>query len=294
MPVFPGAVFGPDGKESQSMRYSLTKSARTGDSVSPFDSNDQAKRKDTPSANVVRARCAGSKTRQPSRRAAGSAALGAIVPLMLCLGASAEDRAPTLQTEVQQAPAPQVAPSQDPLPDFPVIQQAVEQFFATLEDYQDGDLIHQSLVEQALDRALDTGWDPKTRDAIVKRTLADGSFLVKTLSSPAGRKFMRRVARQQGAYSRLDRLSAISRGERLIRDLIRIKDGDKMIEYLATTRGGQTMGRMMAATPRGVDLNKPTGRIYTADEFLAVLKEAWQVEEKARESAKKGQAQPKK
>ena len=32
---------------------------------------------------------------------------------------------------------------------------------------------------------------------------------------------------------------------------------------------------MMAGTPNGTDLNLPTGRIYTADDLLAVVKKAY-------------------
>ena len=55
---------------------------------------------------------------------------------------------------------------------------------------------------------------------------------------------------------------------------MRTKDGDKMIEYLATTKGGKNMSSMMAQARGGVDLNKPTGRIYTADDLVAVLTDA--------------------
>jgi hypothetical protein len=32
---------------------------------------------------------------------------------------------------------------------------------------------------------------------------------------------------------------------------------------------------MMADTPNGTDLNKPTGRIYTADDLLAILQKVY-------------------
>ena len=63
-------------------------------------------------------------------------------------------------------------------------------------------------------------------------------------------------------------------GQSIVRDLVRQKDGDKMIEYLATTKGGKNMSGMMAQARGGVDLNKPTGRIYTADDLVAALKNA--------------------
>ena len=53
------------------------------------------------------------------------------------------------------------------------------------------------------------------------------------------------------------------------------KGGDEFIEYLATTNSGRNLGQMMAGTKRGTNLNKPTGRIYTADDLLAVLKKSY-------------------
>ncbi|HEY3391691.1 MAG TPA: hypothetical protein VGK58_03215, partial [Lacipirellulaceae bacterium] len=78
-------------------------------------------------------------------------------------------------------------------------------------------------------------------------------------------------ARHPGAFSRLDRLSSMARGQAIVRDLIRSSDGDKFIEYLATTRGGRKLGSTLAGARQGTDLNEPTGRIYTADDLLAAL-----------------------
>jgi hypothetical protein len=87
---------------------------------------------------------------------------------------------------------------------------------------------------------------------------------------------MRRVGGQPGGYSRLDRLSTIAGGQQLIRDLIRQKDGDQFIAYLATTSGGHHLGSMAANTRNGVNLNKPTGRIYTTDDLLVALKASYE------------------
>jgi hypothetical protein len=106
---------------------------------------------------------------------------------------------------------------------------------------------------------------------IVKLGLPDDSFLMRELSTPNGKHFMRRLGQHPGTYSYLDRLSTIPRGQTTIRDLMRQKDGDKLIEYLATTKGGHNMGAMMAQARGGIDLNKPTGRIYTADDLIEAL-----------------------
>jgi hypothetical protein len=59
-----------------------------------------------------------------------------------------------------------------------------------------------------------------------------------------------------------------------VRDLIRGADGDKLIEYLTTTRGGRNLGSALAGARQGANLNQPTGRIYTADELMAAIEES--------------------
>jgi hypothetical protein len=106
---------------------------------------------------------------------------------------------------------------------------------------------------------------------IVNKGLADDSFLIRELSSTTGKKFMRKINRHGGAYSRLDRLSSISGGQKVVRDLIRQPGGDELLTYMTTTKGGHKLGRQMTGVQRGADLNKPTARIYTAEELIAEL-----------------------
>jgi len=163
------------------------------------------------------------------------------------------------------------ARAQQPPPDFITVSQLVQQHFSTFADYQAGDVISRSHVDAVMDGLRDIGWEVPNRAAITQLVLPDNSFLISEFSTPAGKKFMRRLANQSGAYSRLDRLTSIARGKTIVRDLIRGKDGAKLIEYLATTKSGRNLGRMLGSAKAGVDLNKPTGRIYTADDLLAVL-----------------------
>jgi hypothetical protein len=157
-------------------------------------------------------------------------------------------------------------------PDFDVVASEVLRYFTAQRDYRDGDLIRRSQIDAVLKNVAAAGWKVNNSQEIVALGMADGSFLVRELSTPAGKKFMRKIAAQPGGYSHLDRLSTIPRGERIVRDLIRDPNGDDFIAYLATTKGGRNLGKMMAGVRNGVDLNKPTGRIYTESDLLAVLK----------------------
>jgi hypothetical protein len=151
------------------------------------------------------------------------------------------------------------------------VAKVVDQFFASQAGYQKGDLITRSQVEKVIAKLTSRGWKIPDASSIAKRGLADDSFLVRELSTSEGKKFMRKIAPRPGAYAHLDRLSSISSGQSLVRDLVRRKDGEKMIEYLTTTKGGKNTGSMMAQVRGGVDLNKPTDRIYTADDLTAAL-----------------------
>jgi hypothetical protein len=156
-------------------------------------------------------------------------------------------------------------------PDFGSVSQAVQLSLLTRPDYQPGDLISCSDVEAALDGVSDAGWEVADRGAILDRALPDNSFLVAELSARKGKKFMRRVAKEPGNYARLDRLASLPRGKAIVRDLVRGKNGDEFVEYLATTKSGKNLGHMLGGSRQGVDLNKPTGRIYTAADLLGVL-----------------------
>jgi hypothetical protein len=161
-------------------------------------------------------------------------------------------------------------------PDFSQVIQVVQQHFDSLAEYQAGDLLTRSQVESVLQKLQDSGWDIRDGERITQLALADDSFLAKQFSTAAGRSFMRKIARHPGAYSHVDRLSSISGGERIVRDLVRQRGGEAFIEYLATTQGGRNLGNKLAHARRGADLNRPTGRMYTAADLLEQLRLAYE------------------
>jgi hypothetical protein len=166
------------------------------------------------------------------------------------------------------------AAPQSASPDFSTISRAIDRWFEAQPDFQPGDLITRTEIETVLTKLDAAGVHVPNATVISQLALANDSFLIRELTTSTGLKFMRKVARGPGAFDHLDRLSEIPRGQKIISDLIREKDGDKLIEYLATTKGGQKMGSMMGSVTGGVDLNKPTGRIYTVDDFKAALRAA--------------------
>jgi hypothetical protein len=162
-----------------------------------------------------------------------------------------------------------------PKPSFDAVVRALTTYFQSQPDFQRHDLLHQSQVSAALEAVAAAGWEVPAAKKIVELALPDNSFLVGELATPDGKKFMRKIAASPGTYSRLDRMSQLSQGQQFVSQLVGDAGGDTLITYLATTNGGRNLGEMMAGTPNGTDLNLPTGRIYTADDLLAVLKRSY-------------------
>jgi hypothetical protein len=163
----------------------------------------------------------------------------------------------------------------DKLPSFDKVAREVRVYFASQSGYQNGDIVKQSQVEEVLKNVAAVGWELNNPQNVVELALPDSSLLVRELSTPGGKKFMRKVGATPGGYSHLEQLITIPRGEQTIRQLIRDPGGDKLITYMATTKGGRNLSKMMGGVRGGVDLNKPTGRIYTEMDLLGVLEQLY-------------------
>lgn len=146
----------------------------------------------------------------------------------------------------------------------------------TLKDagYRSGDLLTKSQITSVLKQLEDAGYAIRRPKEILNRAVADDSSLRTQADTATGRKFLRKIGQIPGGYAHLDRLSELPQGERLIRQLQRDRGGEKMIEYLSTTNSGRRVGSMTAKPPQGVDLNAPTGRIYTGSDLLEVINQA--------------------
>jgi hypothetical protein len=162
-----------------------------------------------------------------------------------------------------------------PLPKFEKIEQAVWRYFQAQQDFQSGDLITKQQVEPLFAVLKSIGFSVADPQAILDQIPDDSEFLAVELYAPAGRKFMKDVAKFPQAYDRLDRLSRLPHGKQTVRDLIRGPDGYKMIQYMTTAPGGKQMGKMLSQAPQGANFNKPTERIYTVSMLLKRLREQY-------------------
>lgn len=173
------------------------------------------------------------------------------------------------------------AAAQEQLPSWTAVEKKVEQYFKSLNDHEPGDLISRDQATAVLDELAGMGWNVADRKEILEAVLAPTDPLVKKLRTKSGRKFMRESDRYPMAYDRLDHLSRLSDGQRIIDRLIAGPDGYKLIEYLATAPGGKNMGKMLSAAPHGAKFNQSTGRIYTQAQLVAKLKQSYEAASRA-------------
>ncbi len=166
------------------------------------------------------------------------------------------------------------------LPRFGEIERVVSEQFAALPDYQEADIVSKGEVKPIFPRLTKLGWKVADEKAILKQLLDDNNFLVQVLRTRDGKRFMRKVSKEQSVYDRLDRVAQHKRGPATIRRIIKLPDGEK---YAKTDTGLNPnlsdlvliYDRRSAQKRKLKDFGKPTGSIYTADELLDRLKESY-------------------
>jgi hypothetical protein len=164
------------------------------------------------------------------------------------------------------------------MPSFDQVQKLVEKQLGTLADYRPGDIISQQQVAPIFDQLQRLGWTVRDRAEILQLVPGENEFIVRQLRSPEGRTFMRQSNKYPLSFDRIDRLSQMDMGEKNVKAIIRGPDGYKLIQYMTSTPYGRNMGQMLSQDPHGADFNSPTGRLYTADAFLARLQQSYDAE----------------
>ena len=152
-----------------------------------------------------------------------------------------------------------------------VIGQVVGRHFQGKRDYRDGDLIDRDDVTQILAVLKERGWSPDRAKEIESAALPANDFLVKLLSSSQGRRFMRKVKSFKLIYDRLDRIARVSGGQRMLTDLVRLPDGHRYAAW-RPKRGTPNLLDFLPKRGNGrrrsiKDYDKPTGKIYTAEQL---------------------------
>lgn len=181
----------------------------------------------------------------------------------------------------QQPPAPAST-----LPPFGAVQQAIEKPFAERRDWKTNDLICRSDVEQTLKDLERLGWKIPSEDAekLLRRLLPDSHVMVTTFRTAAGQRFMRQISGREMMYDRLDRISEVSGGPRLIQDIVKLPNGEK---YAKPMSGGGVPD-LLDLLPKGAngqtrkiqDYDKRTGRVYTVADLVAAVRTLYRQAEK--------------
>ena len=152
------------------------------------------------------------------------------------------------------------------------VQRLTNQYFATLEGYQRGDIITQKHVRNLFKIFGRYGWKVPYQKEVLAKFLPEGHFLQQVFDSEQGRKFLNQIKKYPNGVDRVDRISRLPNGQQSIRDLIyKIPNGADWIKGMTTTKGGMALGRSMSKAPKGKDFNKPTGTIYFASDLPKIL-----------------------
>jgi hypothetical protein len=174
------------------------------------------------------------------------------------------------------------------LPSFKRVEHVVAAQLGKTSGYERNDLLSKRDVQPLFRQLANIGWKVSDQQAILQQVLHDDHPLVQELRTPEGRKFMRRVSGQASIYDRLDRLSQDERGRESLRTLIRLPN-DKLFGHATANSQVSNMSDLVQLIDRGnanrrgtKDLDKPTGRIYTADDLLERLRQSHQAAEAGR------------
>lgn len=165
------------------------------------------------------------------------------------------------------------------MPSFSQVASVVRKHFAQQQDRRPGDLISRSDVRAILAELEQRNWRVSDKAKILDEALESGHFLIRLFRDRDGKQFIRRVSTYRLVFDRLDRISQESGGERLIRDLVKLPDGERyarfspargvpgMVDFLPKGRSGKSR--------RVPDYKKPTGHLYTAKQLLERLAKSY-------------------
>lgn len=177
------------------------------------------------------------------------------------------------------------ASAAEKLPPWALVQQAVAEQLSTLPNYRDGDLLTQSLVAPIFAGLETQGWRVADQAQILASVLPDDNALVAELRTAGGVRFMRKIAAYPQAYDEIDQLSQLPSGDLMVKDFLRFAHSDRTF----TNKKGPSPAMYARLVPdqqrRDVpspqDLQKPTGRVYTAAQFTARLQQSYRAAELA-------------
>ena len=165
-------------------------------------------------------------------------------------------------------------------PTFEEVTAITQHELARREGYQPGDLITTKDVRRMLKALRGGGWTPQDYKKILEESLPADAKLVSILSTRAGTSFMRKVKDDELIFDRMDRISEVSGGPRMLQDIAKLPDGDK----LAKMKRPHGVPGFLDLLPKNAsgkvrsikNYDEPTGRIYTETQLLERLQLSYQ------------------
>ena len=86
---------------------------------------------------------------------------------------------------------------------------------------------------------------------------------------------MHNVREYPMVYDRMDRLTGMANGRKVLQEMIKSPEGHKAMLVLTQKNDGKEADPLLARLHRGPNFDKPTGRIYTVDNLLVALQKSY-------------------
>jgi hypothetical protein len=160
-------------------------------------------------------------------------------------------------------------------PSFSDVQQIVQSYFSKDRSRREDDIISRNQVAEVLKLLNNAGWKVPDEKQLLESVLDDQHVLVRTMRTPAGRKFYGKVSDRKLILDRLDRIAGVWGGPQLIQDLVKLPDGEK---YAKPRSGGGVPDLLdllpkdaSGKTRRIASYDNPTGHIYTVADLISQL-----------------------
>ncbi len=164
------------------------------------------------------------------------------------------------------------------MPSVAKIDALVQDHFSQLKGYRKGDLISRDDVSALMTQLEKKGWRGATKLPLLEEMLPANHLLVREMRTTKGKAFMRKTASYRLIFDRLDRIGKMTGGQRLIHDLARLPDGHRYAKW-KVHQGAPSMEEFLpkgrsGKSPQVKNLRRPTGRIYTEEQFVEALHQA--------------------
>jgi hypothetical protein len=144
------------------------------------------------------------------------------------------------------------------LPPFDDVEQVVDRYYVAQKDLRPTDIITQKDGAAIFDQLKRIGWDVADQKLIMNAMLPENAFLVTTLRSPYGKRFMRKSSSFDTIYDRLDRVSEQPGGKQLIADLVKLPNGEQFAK-LTTDVGDPDLIALLPKDANGFNRQIPNG-----------------------------------